>query len=259
VTAGLRTVRDKQLFVEETGEGPAVVLVHGLGGTTNFYEPLLAALSGHQVLRYDFDGHGRSPLHGPFAVDDLVQDLAELIEQHAGGTAHVVAHSFGTQVAQHLAASRPELVDSLVLLGPVREQPDAGKQATRARADTVRAHGMQAVADAVVAAGTAEAARQANPLVGPFVRELLLGQDPQGYAQACEALAGATNADLTAITCRVLLLTGDQDKVSPPATSAAMAEALKDATTSVTPGVGHWTVPEAPAFVAEHLRSHLSA
>lgn len=115
MTAGLRTVRGKQLFVEETGEGPAVVLVHGLGGTTTFYEPLLPSLTSYRVLRYDLDGHGRSPLHGPSAVADLVADLAELVEQHAGGTAHVVAHSFGTQVAQHLAATRPELVDSLVV------------------------------------------------------------------------------------------------------------------------------------------------
>lgn len=255
----MRTVRGKNLFVEESGEGPAVVLVHGLGGTTNFYEPVLRALDGHRVIRYDFDGHGRSALHGTFAVADLVADLDELIEQHAGGTAHVVAHSFGTQIAQHLAATRPELVDSLVLLGPVREQADAGKEATRARAETVRAQGMQAVADAVVAAGTSAASRQTNPLVGPLVRELLLGQDPAGYAQACEALAGATNADLTAITCPVLLLTGDEDKVSPATTSETMAAALPKANTAVAANVGHWTVPEAPSFVAQHLKAHLSA
>ncbi|HEV7756246.1 MAG TPA: alpha/beta hydrolase, partial [Mycobacteriales bacterium] len=119
-------------------------------------------------------------------------------------------------------------------------------------------HGMAAVADTIVGAATSPAARAAHPAVGALVRELLLGQDPEAYAQACVALAAAQSPDLGAITCPVLLLTGTEDKVSPPATSVAMAAELKDATTAVTQDCGHWTAVEAPAFVLHQLTAFLN-
>ena len=103
------------------------------------------------------------------------------IEQ-VGAPAHVVAHSLGTQVAQHLAANRPDLVDALIPLGPIRELPHADKTATLARAATVREQGMQSVADTVAVAGTAATSRGQNPLVAPFVRELLLPGGDYGFA-----------------------------------------------------------------------------
>jgi 3-oxoadipate enol-lactonase len=256
----VQQIGGKQLFVEDTGgAGKVVVLVHGLGGTTSFYEPLVPALSERfRLVRYDFDGHGRSPLTGPLSMPALAEDLAAVIAS-VGAPAHVIAHSMGTLVAQQLAATRPELIDELVLLGPVRAQAEPAKEATRGRAATVREKGMVAVADTIVTAGTAEAARQANPILAGAVREMLLGQDAEGYAQACEALAAAGNPDLTAVTARVLLLTGTEDKVSPPATSEAMAQEIKDATTATTPDTAHWTVTEAPRFVSEQTLAFLTA
>ncbi|NVL89210.1 alpha/beta fold hydrolase, partial [Escherichia coli] len=72
MSSGLSRIGDKRLFVEDTGgEKPAVVFVHGLGGTTTFYEPLVPALEGDfRLVRVDFDGHGRSPLTGPVTVPD---------------------------------------------------------------------------------------------------------------------------------------------------------------------------------------------
>lgn len=248
-----------RLHVEDSGTpGPAVVLVHGLGGTTTFYDPVVPALSEHfRVLRFDLEGHGRSPLGGHVSIATYTRDLAALIESHSDGHAHVVGHSMGTLVVQQLASTRPELVDSVVLLGPVRAQPDAAKGVTRARAATVRADGMTGVAETVATNATSPTARATNPLVFGTVRELLLGQDPEGYARGCEALAAAENPDLTGIVAPVLLLTGSDDKVSPPTTSEAMAAELKDATMAVTDGCGHWTVTEAPDFVADQILAFL--
>lgn len=261
ITVGLTTVGAKQLFVETTGSGPDVVLVHGLGGTTSFFEPLVASLAERfRVIRYDFCGHGRSPLAGEVSLESLAAELALVIEsQTVSGRAHLIGHSMGTLVVQHLAAARPDLVQELVLLGPVREQAQAAKDATRARAALVREQGMTAVADTVANAATADQAAIGNPLVRPFVRELLLGQDPEAYAQACEALAAATNPDLTAIRSKVLLLTGSEDKVSPPASNETMAADLGGAELLVAPGTGHWTVPEAPDFVTAAVVDFLTS
>ncbi|WP_324645015.1 alpha/beta hydrolase [Pseudarthrobacter sp. LT1] len=260
IPAGLTAVGTQHLFVETTGTGEDVVLVHGLGGTTSFYEPLVASLAERfRVTRYDFAGHGRSPRVGELSLESLAAELALVIEsQTTTGRAHLVAHSMGTLIVQQLASTRPDLVREIVLLGPVREQAQAAKEATRARAALVREKGMAAVADTVATAATADHAAIGNPLVRPFVRELLLGQDPEAYAQACEALAAATNPDLARIQSKVLLLTGSEDKVSTPESNEAIAGELGQAELLVAPGTGHWTVPEAPDFVTAAVLDFLT-
>ncbi len=263
MSSGLLQVGSKRLFVEDAeGDKPAVVFVHGLGATTTYYEPLVPALEGEfRLVRYDFDGHGRSPLAGPITVPDLARDLDALIATLPGGKAHVVAHSLGTLIAQTVAATTPERVHSLVLLGPVRAQPEAAKTATRARATTVRESGMAAVADTIAKNATSAAARTRNPLVAGVIRELLLGQNAEAYARACEALAAAENPDLSRIEANTLLLAGKDDKVSPQATLDAMHLALGRVAVEVAtvPDCGHWTVTEAPLFVAERTSAFLRA
>ena len=211
------------------------------------------------MVRVDLDGHGRSPLTGPVSIDQLTKDLGALVATLPGGMAHVVAHSLGTLVAQQLAATEPERVRSLVLLGPVRAQADTAKAATRARAVTVREQGMAAVADVIVQNATSPSARAANLLLAGTLRELILGQKAEAYAQACEALAAAENPDLSQVIAPVLLLAGTDDKVSPDATREAMRAELKNVKEATTPGCGHWTVTEAPAFVAEQSADFLRA
>lgn len=256
--AGLRRVAGRNLFVEVAGEGPAVVFVHGLGGTTNFYQlPAQALAEDHTAVRFDLSGHGRSPLHGVPTIAGWADDLEALLDELGLESAAVVGHSMGTLIAAHFAATRPRRTTRLALIGPVREQPAAAKQATRDRARTVREGGMRAVADTIVGAATSEETRRSRPLAAALVRELLLAQPPEGYARACEALAAATTPDFGAITAPALLLAGSDDKVSPPAVSEEIAGALGGARVTVLDGVGHWHAVEAPGAVTDALRAFL--
>jgi 3-oxoadipate enol-lactonase len=248
----------KELFVETTGAGSPVLFVHGLGGTTNFYQPQATALADrHQILRFDLPGAGRSPFAGPVSIASFADDIEAVLDAHHLDAAAIVGHSMGTIAVQHFAATRPDRTTKVVLLGPVREQPPAGKDATRQRAATVREQGMTAVADAIVNAATSEETRRDRPAAAAFVRELLMRQDPQGYAAHCEALADATAVDLSKITAPVLLLTGSEDKVGAPATAEAMAGELADATFELIDGIGHWTAIEKPLDVTDHLLKFL--
>jgi len=163
--------------------------------------------------------------------------------------AHVVAHSMGTVVAFHLAALEPKLVRSLVLFGPLVALPDAGRAPLRARAEQARKEGesgMQAIADAILQNNVAAETRSRRPIALAAVRESIMRQCPDGYARSCEALADATAADLAKITCPVLLVTGDQDPVSPPQTVRGIAERISGARVEVLDRCGHWTVYEKP-------------
>jgi pimeloyl-ACP methyl ester carboxylesterase len=247
-----------EVFLERAGQGPAIVFVHGLGGTTNFYEPQAAALADrHTVVRFDLPGAGRSPFTGPVSIESFADDLEAVLDAAELRSATIVGHSMGTIVAQHFAATRPDRVDKAVLLGPVREQPPQGKEATRQRAAIVREQGMEAVADVIVGAATSAETRRERPAVAAFVRELLMRQDPNGYAAHCEARAAATAVELSKIEIPVLLLTGSDDKVSPPATSEAMFEELPSSSCEVISGVGHWTAVEAAQQVTAAIRDFL--
>lgn len=248
----------KDIFVEAAGEGPAIVFVHGLGGTTNFYEPQAAALAKrHRVVRFDLPGAGRSPLSGPSSIESFAEDIQAVMEHLDLSSASIVGHSMSTITVQYLAANYPDKVERIVLLGPVREQAPAAKEATRQRAATVREKGMIAVADTIVASATSEETRRERPAVAAFVRELLMGQDPEGYASHCEALANATAVDLAKIEAPVLLLTGTDDKVGAPATAEAMFKELPNASYELIPGIGHWTAIEAAPRVTAALGEFL--
>lgn len=235
------------LWVEETGDGPPVLLVHGLGGTSTYYEPLTRALaSSHRVIRFDLAGHGRSAIgpSGPPSIESWSDDAMAVLDSLAAERISVVGHSMGTLVVQHLAATRPGRVDKIVLLGPVRPQPEPAQAATRERAAKVRAGGMRTVSDVIVAAALADSVKENHPEVVGFVRELLLGQDPEGYAMGCEALAAAEGTDPLAIEAEALLITGSDDAISPPELVVEMAAALPRAEAEILDSCGHWSALE---------------
>jgi pimeloyl-ACP methyl ester carboxylesterase len=251
-------VNGKELAVEVDGEGPAVLLVHGLGGTSNFYQVQADALAERfRVIRVDSAGAGRSPVADGISIESHADDLAAVLDALDVDSAAVVGHSMGTLVVRALAARHPGKVSALALLGAVREPPEAGRQAQRDRAAVLREKGTAAVAPGVVANALSETTRQRRPEVAAFVRELVMRQDPEGYARNCEALGAATDSGPIATTLPLLLITGDDDKVGPPEASQELADAHGNAAVEILPGVGHWTALEAAGPVTDHLLKFL--
>ena len=254
-------VNGKDYAVDIDGSGPAVLFVHGLGGTNSFYQPQAEALAERfRVIRPDLEGAGRSPLSGSGAlsIEEWARDLTALVEQLGVDDLRIVGHSMGTLIAQELAIALGDRVSALALLGGVKAPGDAGRTANRERAGKVRDGGMAAVAGTVVGAATSEATRRDHPERAAFVRELLLRQPPEGYARSCEALAAATEPDTAKISAPMLLVTGSEDKVGAPAASEEIAGRVgQDATVRVLDDVGHWTAVEAPAEVTRELQKFL--
>ncbi|MBV8593443.1 MAG: alpha/beta fold hydrolase, partial [Caulobacteraceae bacterium] len=164
-----------------------------------------------------------------------------------------------TLVALHVAASAPETVSSLTLFGPIGAPNDAMRERLRDRAQLVRREGMLAVADPIAAAGLSSATRSANPIVAAFVRESHLRQDAEGFAQSCEALAGAQAADLRGLRSSVLLVTGEDDAVAPPTTAQGLADRIRGAKLRVLSRCGHWTPLEQPKDCARLASDHIRA
>lgn len=239
----------KGLAVEIDGEGEALLCIHGLGGSSNTWTPLLAALSGFKVIRPDLPGSGRSTLlKQPLSIERYVAALEDLLATLGVESLHVMAHSLGTIVAQHFVVRNPGRVKSLSLFGPLVAPPEAARPNIMARATAARggAAAMQEIADAIVKAATSKETKEHQPAVLALVRESVMRQSPEGYAQSCEALGGAQSAEIEQIDVPTLLVTGDQDGVAPPANVAAMASRIAESRQVVIEGCGHWTTLEKP-------------
>jgi 3-oxoadipate enol-lactonase len=241
----------RKLFVEEAGgKGEPLILVHGLGGSVNTWHPQTQVLKRDlRLFCYDLAGSGRSPVSEGISIASHVEDLLRVIEQSGGKRVHLAGHSMGTIVCQHLAAKAPDRIASMVLIGAFPEPPEPARNALRERAAKARSEGMRGIADVVAAGGTSADTKINQPTAVAFARESLMAQDPEGYARNCEALADAVAADLSAIRCPVLLLTGDEDRTAPVAVARALASAIQGAELQILSGCGHWAPVERPKQV----------
>ena len=257
----MSTLFVERIAVEVDGAGDAVLMIHGLGGTSNFWTPVLPALARFRTVRPDLPGSGRSHrVEGALSIERFVRALMRVCGAAGVERAHVVAHSMGTIIALHLAVLEPRLVRSLALFGPLTAPPDANRGPIRARGVKARSEGepgMQQIADSIVQAATAGETRSRRPVAVAAVRESLMRQSPEGYARSCEALSEAQPADIMKVSCPALLVTGDEDAVSPPQAVRAIGEKIPGAQVEVLSRCGHWTLYEKPEECSELLKKFL--
>jgi len=243
------------------GDGEPVVLVHGLGGSSNTWQPLMTSLTNFAVYRPDMPGSGRSAVPvepqtiGAFA-EAIVNGLRELGISHA----HFAGHSLGTLVCQHIAVHMPQCVRSLALFGALTEPPDAARNGLIGRAATARSGAMDPIADQIIAATLSPSTHSNNPAAVAFVRESVMRQPPEGYAKSCEALSKAQAFPVERIACPVLLVAGDTDPVAPPSMATALKDKIPNSRMVLLERSGHWMpiekAEESSRLIADFLQKH---
>jgi 3-oxoadipate enol-lactonase len=241
--------------LEGSEDAPVLVLPSSLGTALELWEPLLPELAGTlRVLRYDQRGHGGSSVPpGPYSVDDLVEDAVALLDGLGLERVSWCGLSLGGIVGMQLAADAPERVDRLVLACTTARFDDPGRYAQRAQ--VVRLEGMEAVADAVVAAWLAPGAA---PDRLAWLRAMLVATPAEGYAGCCEALGGWDfRARLPEIEAPTLVLAGAEDAATPLPHAERLAEAVPGAELVVLDGAGHLACVDRPAAFADAVRAHV--
>jgi 3-oxoadipate enol-lactonase len=233
---------------------PVLVLAHSLGADLTMWDAQAAALSrSFRVLRYDTRGHGRSAVvPGACDIAALAHDTLGLLDRLEISRAHFCGLSLGGMVGIWLAAHAPERIDRLVLantaalLGP-RENWDA-------RIAAVRAGGMAAIADTVIARWfTPEFSRREPPTIAP-VRAAILATPPEGYAACAAAVRDMDQrGSLAAIRAPTLVIAGTHDPATPPALCRQLADAIPGASYTELPAAHLSNVECADAFNAAVL------
>ena len=256
-----------RMAVDVRGEGDAVVFIHGLGGSLDVWTPLLPVLSRQRCVRLELPGAARSnrayalgestPHRGKISVATHADAVRRVCESLGITRAHLVGHSFGTIVAQHVAAGSPQLVRSLALFGALAEPPAGMRDNMVGRAPVAREQGMFGIAEGISDFALSSSTKETQPVTVAFVRACVGSQDPEGFARNCEALADARQARLELIRCPVLIVNGDEDQVTVLSGARQLAEKLSNARVEIFARCGHWPMLERAAESQRVLRDFL--
>jgi len=241
--------------VDGPAAAPVLVLLHSLGTSGHVWDAQARVLAGpFRVVRPDLRGHGLTEVTaGPYGIAGLAADVLAVLDALGIGQAHVGGLSIGGLVAQGVAHQAPGRVASLILCSTALALPPA--QGWRDRAALVRAGGIAAVVDAVMARWVTPGFMGDAAAVG--LRQMLLRTAPEGYAGAAEAIAGADlSADTAGLRLPALVLVGDRDEATPPASARALCDALGGSLV-VLPGAAHIPTVEAADGVTAAIRGFL--
>ncbi|MDH3293357.1 MAG: alpha/beta hydrolase [Acidimicrobiia bacterium] len=273
-TGGLETNADGQ-------PPPSMVLVHGAGMDSSVWQLQTRHLA-HRAKQYgrgpvlavDLPGHGRSEGPPLTSVEDLAQWLADLLtscEPGAGETVHdghrddhlagptIVGHSMGTFIALELAAGRPQLVGSLVLVATAAAMPVNEVLMNAARADLPLAAGL---ITGWSHGSTAKVAPSPSPglsLTGGSAA-LVERTAPGVLATDLAACAAYDPVEAAAVVqCPTTLVLGRADKMTPTRAAEPLIQALGPTTGPdvITLDCGHMAMTEAAADLRAILRSKL--
>ncbi|MEZ5227872.1 MAG: alpha/beta hydrolase [Acidimicrobiales bacterium] len=245
-----------------TPANPAVLFLHGLGGSRTAWDTVLSELSDRWFcVAWDLPGYGRSEPIEPLSFAAIADAAARLLDLLTIDRVVVVGLSFGGQQAQHLALGHPDRVEALILADTRAVFGADGtdvEEWKRLRLDPLDrgvtpAMMAEAVIDAITAAGFDGSERERA--IEAF------GRIPSaGLRAAVECLPTHDTRDrLADIVAPTLVIVGELDTETPRAYSEFLADSIPDTRLMVLPGVGHLTPSEAPKAFAAAVRDFLQS
>ncbi len=249
--------------VSTRGEGRPLLLIMGLGGNIEMWDPLERALTrrGVQTIAYDASGTGESPPRlVPQRMHGLARQAAHVLDALGHPDADVLGVSFGGAVAQELALANPHRVRRLVLastmcgLGGVPGNPVALSllatplryySPTFLRLTANVLYGPGAGDDEGLLRNQIDARRARPPSMWGYIAQLAAG-------------IGWTSLPwLHRIQQPTLVLSGARDPIVPPINARILARRIPNAELEIVPNAGHLLLMEHAASVSERIATFL--
>jgi len=249
-----------RLFVQQSGDGPALLLVHSLSFDGDMWAAQARALHGrYRVLRLDLRGHGRS--RGDSAgvsLEDLADDVARVLDAldiHRVGYAGL---SLGGMVGMRLCLRHPERVAALALLNTSAEpEPEGVRQMYDQANERSRGGGDNpAVTEMMLGLMFSDEFRNEQPtLVDSYRQKLVERGDPEGLYHVARAVIWRDSIlqDLERIAVPSLVVTSSGDRALPAERGVAIAGAIPGCGLLAIDGAGHMTAVEQPDAVTAAL------
>jgi pimeloyl-ACP methyl ester carboxylesterase len=243
---------DLDIWTEQVGQGPDVLLIGGLGDTVESWQFQLDGLADrYRLTAFDNRGAGGTPLsQGPLSATTMADDAGALLRALAIPSAHVAGFSMGSAIAQELSLRHPELVRSLVLTSTY-PRPDA---LFRSQLNFWRWLPEVAPSDRAFFSAfftwvyTPRA--HADGSVDQILEEALAfphQQSVEAFQAQVDVCLGHDTADrLSEIAAPTLVLAGELDIILPPRVSRSVAAGIPNARFEVMPGEAHQPFQEVP-------------
>jgi len=263
-------------YVDFGGDGPPMVMVHGLGGNAlNWMDAAPGFTSSHRVVAIDLAGFGQTPLFDRSAAVGANAELVRrFIEKLYDEPVTLVGNSMGGHITVLVAADHPELVARAVLVDPAIpgvhvRRPEPALIAVMAALSVpglavnvlerrTRALGTEALVRQTLALVCADPSRLSDAIVDAHVRLTeerghLGAQNARAFVQATRSI-GLRMADprfwikARRVKAPVLVVHGELDRVIPVAAARELVRRLPGWELKVLEGVGHVPMMETPAL-----------
>lgn len=232
-----KTARQRQL----------VVCLHGTGDSARHWDRLIARLPEHYVIALDLPGHGVNidrPGPAEMGIVDYADYVRAELTRRELKDVCLVGHSLGSAVALRLAVDHPSLVRRLVLVGAgarLRVLPELLQAAAKSPAATMRE-----LVDLGFAQRHQDDAKRYYEALLPVAPGIV-----RRDLSACDRFD--MMAELGHISQPALLITGEEDRLTPPKYARYLQEHLASAQLHILPDAGHYVAVEAPDAVVEAL------
>ncbi len=253
-----------KLHFRALGDGPPLILLHGLLGSLDNWQPLARRFAEQlRVFAVDQRNHGRSPHSEDVSFEAMAGDLREFMGDHGLAQAHVLGHSMGGKVAMQFALLHPEMVDRLVVVDVApRAYPARHARALEALlALALSAFERRDALDTALAADVPEAE----------VRRFLLKnvtRDADGRLSWRANVRGlwANYERLTvAVTAAqpcwkpALFVLGEKSDYVTPADMSAIRQIFPPARFCTIAGAGHWVHADSPEELLREVADFLAS
>jgi proline iminopeptidase len=256
----------------ESGQGPALLFLHGGPGLSDYADLLAPELGGWRTVHYQQRGLSPSTVDGPFTVEQHVADAVAVLDARGVNRAVVVGHSWGAHLALELAVAHPDRVAGLVLIDGPGVTGDGGvAEMGQALIDRLAPGGrdrLQEIAGRMAADGpTDDTASQQTAVLWPgyFAEPATAPPWPSAMRVSVTANAGTTGSmleqlatafaeSLSGITVPVIIVVGEQSPM-PVSQGEAAAALIPSAQVRTIPAAGHLPWVEQPGCIADALAS----
>ncbi|MBR0651686.1 alpha/beta fold hydrolase [Roseomonas terrae] len=252
-----------KLALSEAGEGPPLILLHGLFGAGQNWGGIRRALAPRfRVLTPDLRNHGTSPRAAAMDYATMAEDIVETMHAAGLSRAAVLGHSMGGKVAMALALAHPDRVERLVVadIAPIRYKPTLRGYIDAMQAVPLRPGLTRKDADAALAAAVPEAGIRAF-----LLQSLRFEEDPPSWRLGLPELAAAMpvieDFDPPAgarYDGPVLVMGGALSPYIRPEHHDAFRALFPHATFATVPKAGHWIHAENPQGFLEALEPFLA-
>jgi pimeloyl-ACP methyl ester carboxylesterase len=238
------TVREFRVHSLQAGAGFPIVLLHGLSGSFRWWRYVVPTLAEHFTVHVpELLGFGRSrPALRSFSIAELAAVMTEWLEKRELHRSHIIGHSMGAQVALHVAADFPSLVEKLVLVSASGIPRELSRpEALRFLTEVVPPRSWGA------------------PLFLPRIALDALRAGPRTLLHAARGvLSDDVSRLLPGIKTPTLVIWGESDPLTPVTHGHQMAQMLPNARLVVLRGAAHNPMVDQPRAFSEEVLKFLS-